>query len=467
MTFQSSPDCRYSAGKADMRCHWCSAAGESLLGSCGVCGRWGRSYSYWEAACGIANEVGLMMAECTCSAVLGAEPRPSGKALLGYMELTRVALERCATARAAIELMGSLAEEHGFHGNDPDTAESLAVIDKEEAWVFHILADDSGASAIWAAQKVPDGHAAAVANQFVIRKIDLEDRSRFLYSDSALDVAERLGLWERGTDFDFAACFSAGEARHCGYSGRRVWRALSLFAPSLQLQGEYTDLLTNPVYPFSVLPDAPITRSDFFSVMRDNYEGTKWEMSKQPAAGPFGVTDRWDGAPSTTMSNAHFERPIGVYRMAYSYIGEAAEEPLFYFGPHVSTTAVYCPVLCKQEICPAPLGRGSVKAVDRKSAFWAFRRAKATALGLCWDRCLPVIRERQAAWEAQGLAIVADGALPLPEKAALLCELAEAVVADWADLDDELMVRFSDGWEQLSTVEEDGSTPHYKPLKYP
>ena len=48
------------------------------------------------------------------------------------MELTRIALERCATARAAIELMGSLAEEHGFHGNDPDTAESLAVVDKEE-----------------------------------------------------------------------------------------------------------------------------------------------------------------------------------------------------------------------------------------------------------------------------------------------------------------------------------------------
>jgi len=40
--------------------------------------------------------------------------------------------------------------------------------------VFHILADDSGASAVWAAQRVPDGHLAAVANQFIIRTVRVE-----------------------------------------------------------------------------------------------------------------------------------------------------------------------------------------------------------------------------------------------------------------------------------------------------
>jgi len=49
--------------------------------------------------------------------------------------------------------------------------EALQVVDTNEAWVFHMLADDTGASAVWAAQRVPDGHLAAVANQFIIRTV--------------------------------------------------------------------------------------------------------------------------------------------------------------------------------------------------------------------------------------------------------------------------------------------------------
>jgi dipeptidase len=49
--------------------------------------------------------------------------------------------------------------------------EALQVVDPNEAWVFHILADDTGTGAVWAAQKVPAGHIAAVANQFIIRTV--------------------------------------------------------------------------------------------------------------------------------------------------------------------------------------------------------------------------------------------------------------------------------------------------------
>lgn len=135
---------------------------------------------------------------------------------------------------------------------------------------------------------------------------------------SALEVAERLGLWSAssGAPFDFSAIYSAGEARHRYYSGRRVWRALSLLAPSLSLPAEYEDLLVGrPAYPLSVQPDRPIDRADFFAIMRDTYTGTEFDLAAQPASGPFGVTDRYDGA-SSCLEGGAFERPIGVYRSA-------------------------------------------------------------------------------------------------------------------------------------------------------
>jgi len=72
--------------------------------------------------------------------------------------------------------MGSYGEQYGFYGANSfeGSAESLLVADKEEAWVFHILPDDTGRKAIWAAQRVPDDGFATVDNVFVIRDIDFD-----------------------------------------------------------------------------------------------------------------------------------------------------------------------------------------------------------------------------------------------------------------------------------------------------
>ena len=67
--------------------------------------------------------------------------------------------------------------------------------DKDETFMFHVLPDDTGASAVWIAQRVPDDHITVVANQFVIAEFDLTDSKNFLGSSNIVDVATRARLW--------------------------------------------------------------------------------------------------------------------------------------------------------------------------------------------------------------------------------------------------------------------------------
>ena len=59
--------------------------------------------------------------------------------------------------------------------------------------------NDTGTSAIWVAQRVPDDHITAVANQFVITSVNLDDTVNFIASANIFDVAIRANLWSPAT----------------------------------------------------------------------------------------------------------------------------------------------------------------------------------------------------------------------------------------------------------------------------
>ena len=56
-------------------------------------------------------------------------------------------MERCKTARCAVELMGKLAVEHGFYGDASvmGAGENLMVNDPEEGWTIFFLGTIFGA----------------------------------------------------------------------------------------------------------------------------------------------------------------------------------------------------------------------------------------------------------------------------------------------------------------------------------
>jgi dipeptidase len=112
--------------------------------------------------------------------------------MLEASELSQIGLERGRTAREAVQIMGDLAVKYGFYSGAWDTydaeatatshgegGETLSVADPDEAWIFHVIPDDTGTSAIWVAQRVPDGNVAVVANQFIVRNI-IKDSPDFM-----------------------------------------------------------------------------------------------------------------------------------------------------------------------------------------------------------------------------------------------------------------------------------------------
>jgi dipeptidase len=137
----------------------------------------------------------VTIGESTCPAKLVAAPAGptgGGKALLEASELSQIGLERGKTAREVIQIMGELAVKYGFYSSEWDgsseeaiessrgeAGEALSVADPDEAWMFHILPDDTGTSAIWVAQRLPDDHIAVVSNQFIIRDV-IRDNPDFM-----------------------------------------------------------------------------------------------------------------------------------------------------------------------------------------------------------------------------------------------------------------------------------------------
>ena len=112
------------------------------------------TYAYTLGAYALQNEKQVSMGESTCSSKFVAAPvYAGGKAKMHMETLTEIAMERCDSARCAVEMMGNLAVQHGFYGPEWDddevfaqdeAGEAMTVSDPRETWMFHVMPDDTG-----------------------------------------------------------------------------------------------------------------------------------------------------------------------------------------------------------------------------------------------------------------------------------------------------------------------------------
>ena len=352
------------------------------------------TFAVFEGGAGYAllNEHGVSLGESTCAARFTSAPvSDGGHALFDVSELSRLGLERGKTAREVIAIMGSLAEKYGFYGvewnlesKNDEGAEALVVADRQQAWVFHILPDDTGKSAVWAAQRVPDTDITIVANNFILRTIDPNDKETFMYSSNMFDVAQRNELWKPGTGLDFAKVFGfIRKPRHSSYSNMRVWRTFTLANPDLigVLDPHANDWLDG--YPFSVTPKKKLSRTDLFRIFRDHFEGSEFDLTKGEAGGPYGDPDRYDPNAEGTMSRertteGEFGRPISLFRTSYTSIARSkANLPrevgsMMFFAPQQPSSSVFIPLYISSfaEV-PRVLSRGSLFRYSKESLFWS------------------------------------------------------------------------------------------------
>ena len=110
------------------------------------------TYAYFDGSYAIMNEHQVMFGECTDGTKIQPDPIP-GKLIFYSAELSRVAAERCTTARQAVELIGHLIETYGYYG----TGETLPIGDKEEGWIIEMAPSPEGTGGLWVAKKVPEG----------------------------------------------------------------------------------------------------------------------------------------------------------------------------------------------------------------------------------------------------------------------------------------------------------------------
>ncbi len=166
------------------------------------------TYAYYDANYAIMNEHQLMFGECTDRAKVQLEPEPV-KRIFYSEELSRVAAERCTTAREAVALIGQLIDTYGYYG----TGETLPIADPEEGWVIEMAPSLEGTGGV-VAKKVPEGEVFVAANEFRIREIDPEDPET-LCSKDLHDIAQKHGWWDPADGkLDWLATVSQGEYNH-------------------------------------------------------------------------------------------------------------------------------------------------------------------------------------------------------------------------------------------------------------
>ncbi|MBR1799524.1 MAG: C69 family dipeptidase [Bacteroidales bacterium] len=431
---------------------------------------------------GFINEHQLAIGETTWGG--RAELEHGNEQGIDYGNLIYVALQRAKNCREAIVVMDELTRAYGYASG----GESFSIADPNEVWIFEIIDKGEEKGAVWVARRVPDGFVCGHANQARIttfpqepskfkknaknvaissRHIDLIDRPEVecVYSYDVVSFARKMG-WYSGSDaaFSFADTYNPLTFSGLRACEARVYSMFNRVADGMKRYEKYAmgDASAERL-PLWIQPSHKLSLNEVMSLMRDHFEGTPMDMTKDEGAGPFHCPYRWRPMDFEVDGVKYIhERAISTQQTGFSFVAQCRRwlpsklGGVLWFGVDDTYSTCYCPVYCGATQIPICFeeGNGSMSQYSSTAAFWLFNRVSNFCY-LRYDLMIQDVVKVQQELEQTFMreeAAHADRWAQTENEARLVGELnrfsnqkAETMMRRWAELDQLLLMKYIDG----------------------
>ncbi len=373
--------------------------------------------------------------------------------------LMTIALERCKTAREAIEFLGEMSEKYGSR------TDNYIVADPEEAWLM-----EQYQGYHWAAVRIPDECFMVEANSFRITDINPDDSDNYRCDPDLIPFAIKNGLWDpkSGQPFNASRAYGTNEiSRPRGdlktpyYSLHRIWRGISILNPTLKLD----PYEPTKEYPMFVKPAKPITVGDMLNLLKDTYQGTELdEYYTQDAAYPTVI----DGKSGTYRLSPAWNksRNIGCPQTITSWVTQSRSwlpnevGGVFWAGMAACATSPHIPWYCQNTRTPKEYqtaNAGTTSEYMENSAYWLYENI-TNMVNLFFQANSPLVLPVWAAFDNRNFErqteiekIALAYAKQEPAKAiAFLTDYSNGIATDAYSLGKEMLVKLYTRIAQLN-----------------
>jgi dipeptidase len=214
------------------------------------------------------NETGLTIASDACRSREDQAVIVNGG--IGYW-LRRLMIERAKTAREAVQVAGELIESIGY----ASSGRTYCIADSNEAWMLSVVKGKH-----WVARRIPDNEVAIIPNYYTIDKVDLSDNENYMGSSDLISYAIKRGWYDPQKDgeFSFRKAYSNQKNLKNIVNIARHWVSLNALS-----EKKYS---LNEDFPFSFKPKKKIELKDLFTILRNHYEKTDFDLSIEHKGNP-------------------------------------------------------------------------------------------------------------------------------------------------------------------------------------
>lgn len=375
--------------------------------------------------------------------------------IIDYGSLIYIGLERSKTAREAIEVMTSLVEKYGY----ASAGESFSICDKNEAWIMEMMPNGPGGhGVVWVAVRIPDDCISGHANQSRITKfLQLFPKEDVLYSKNVIMFARQKGYFTgKDKEFSFRDAYAPNDFSAVRICDARVW---SFFNHHISGMDQYLDYILckniNSEMPLYMKPDHKISVQDIMADMRDHFENTPLDITKDLGAGAYEAPYRATPLTKKMGDKELFnERPTSTVQTGFSFIGQMrswlpdAVGGIVWWTNDDGNMAPYTPIYCGADAVPQCFERIQGKQDEAQfswqSAFWV-QNMVANIVYPYYSKMFPDLKAERDRLEQASLKDVTQLSTANSQQlTAINQKHADTMMKAWTDLFYFLVVRHND-----------------------